>query len=111
MDFKEYQYLCKTTANFNGSHHEIMSNMCMGLAGEAGEAVDYMKKCLYQGKDYSSIIMRRELGDLLWYFVILADTLGITLDSIMEENIEKLKKRYPQGMFTIEDARARKDED
>jgi NTP pyrophosphatase (non-canonical NTP hydrolase) len=111
MDFNEYQNLCLITANFTGNPREITSNMCMGLCGEAGEVTDYVKKCLYHAHEYNSNIMREELGDLLWYFVVLADRSGITLDSIMEENIKKLKKRYPEGKFTYEDSLARKDKD
>lgn len=109
MNFEEYQKDCIQTANFDGTPCEIISNMCMGIAGEAGEVTDYLKKVLYHGHDFDSEKLTEELGDLLWYVTALASHFQIPLSYIALKNIAKLKKRYPQGKFTFEDSINRKD--
>ena len=81
----------------------------MGLAGETGEVVDYLKKVLYQGKPYDIDKIADELGDLAWYVSALATTLDITLESIAQMNIDKLYKRYPNG-FSEEASNRRSNE-
>ncbi|MDJ0625756.1 MAG: nucleoside triphosphate pyrophosphohydrolase family protein [Candidatus Caenarcaniphilales bacterium] len=66
----------------------------MGLATEAGEALDALKKHLYYGKPLDKTNLKEEMGDLFWYLAIMADTLDIDFAPIMERNIEKLKARY-----------------
>ena len=73
----------------------------LGLAGESGEVADLIKKFIGQGHDLDRKKIAEELGDCLWYAALTAHSLGYSLDSIMEMNIEKLKKRYPEG-FSIE---------
>ena len=69
----------------------------LGLAGEAGEVVDYIKKGIMhqQGLDRGKIV--KELGDVLWYIAALCTHLGITMSEVMDGNIAKLKARYPDG--------------
>jgi len=73
----------------------------MGLAGETGEVVDYLKKCVFHGHDLDKEKLTKELGDVLWYLARIADDCSISLEQIMIENIEKLKRRYPEG-FSVE---------
>ena len=68
----------------------------MGLNGEAGEAIDILKKHLFQGHELDTAHMAKELGDVAWYLAISADALGYSLEEILKMNIEKLKKRYPE---------------
>ena len=86
----------------------ICSNMCMGLAGETGETVDIFKKHIYQGKDLDINDVIEEIGDILWYIANLCNVNKITMKECMESNVEKLRKRYPNG-FTIKDALERAD--
>ena len=109
MNFKEYQKECKRTATFWGTDCECLSNMCMGIAGEAGEIVDYFKKVLYQGRELDINKVKEEMGDLLWYMAGLADRLNIDLDEVTNLNIQKLQKRYPDG-FSIERSLNREEE-
>lgn len=66
----------------------------IGLATEAGEALDAMKKHLFYGKALDKVNLKEEMGDLFWYLAIMADALQIDFSDIMERNIEKLKARY-----------------
>jgi NTP pyrophosphatase (non-canonical NTP hydrolase) len=86
----------------------ICSNMCMGLAGETGETVDIFKKHIYQGKDLDINDVIEEIGDILWYIANLCNVNKITMKECMESNVEKLRKRYPNG-FSIKDALERVD--
>ncbi len=66
----------------------------IGLATEAGEFLDALKKHIYYGKDLDRINLAEELGDLFWYCAIIADELDVPFAKIMEKNISKLKARY-----------------
>ena len=69
----------------------------LGLAGEAGECADLLKKVVYFGHDLDRDKVRAELGDVLWYLAVLADACGLTLDEVAEANVAKLRKRYGDG--------------
>lgn len=68
----------------------------VGIGGEAGETIDILKKHVFHGKaiDHAEIVL--EMGDMFWYFTLLADTLGISLAEIIDRNMEKLTNRYPE---------------
>ncbi len=80
----------------------------LGLAGETGEIVDLIKKTYYHGHAEDDARLVEELGDVLWYAVLLADALGVTLQEVFAVNQEKLKKRYPEG-FSAERSRQREE--
>jgi NTP pyrophosphatase (non-canonical NTP hydrolase) len=69
----------------------------MGLAGEAGEACDYMKKVLFHGHKLDVQKLSKEIGDVLWYAAVLSKFAGLNLGDVAKLNIEKLKARYPEG--------------
>ena len=97
MKLNDYQMLAQRTSNNELSPNEHMLNGCLGLAGEAGECCDLLKKHSFQdGRDIKDAMID-ELGDVLWYVAETATAMGIWLDQIAEHNIEKLKKRYPDG--------------
>jgi NTP pyrophosphatase (non-canonical NTP hydrolase) len=80
---------------------EIMAIWCaMGLAGEAGETADDIKKSIFHdtGIDRARII--KELGDVFWYATCLCTVLEIPIEIVMIENIKKLEERYPKGFVT-----------
>lgn len=108
MNFYEYQELSTRTLNTGINKILNASNLAMGLAGEAGETVDYLKKIYYHGHDLSKEKLRDELGDVLWYISSLAYIHDIDLIDVAECNVEKLKKRYPEG-FSESDSIKRKD--
>lgn len=74
-----------------------LSHGLMGLNGEAGEAIDILKKHLYQGHELDREHLAKELGDVAWYLAVTADALGYTLEDIFKMNLEKIKARYPDG--------------
>jgi NTP pyrophosphatase (non-canonical NTP hydrolase) len=69
----------------------------MGLNGEAGEAIDILKKHLFQGHELDTEHMAKELGDVAWYLAVSANAIGYDLETIMQMNVDKLKARYPYG--------------
>ena len=97
MTPNEYQTLAITTMNPNLTTEQMLTNGVMGLCGEAGECCDIMKKHLFQGHDLNREKLVDELGDVAWYLAETAHALGVGLEDILIHNIEKLKKRYPDG--------------
>ena len=90
----EYQRAAMRTANAKCLN---LANAGLGLTGEAGEAADLIKKHLYHGHDLDKDALAKELGDVLWYVALTASLIDKTMSEIIEQNIEKLKKRYPDG--------------
>ena len=78
MQINDYQKLAMRTANPKCKN---LSNVGLGLAGEAGEAADLAK----------------ELGDVAWYIALGCEVIGIDLETVLQRNIDKLKARYPEG--------------
>lgn len=97
MTLNEYQELALRTSRNELSQSDHLMNGCLGLAGEAGECCDLLKKNRFQDGREIKEKMIDELGDVLWYVSEAATALGIWLDQIAEHNIEKLRKRYPEG--------------
>jgi len=75
----------------------------LGLAGEAGEVVDIIKKIIHHKKSIDRDSLIEELGDVRWYLEYLAASLNVSMDEIEKRNVEKLLKRYPNG-FNYKDA-------
>ena len=96
MHMNEYQALAQRTSSTRLLSGKI-ENGILGLSGESGECADIYKKYMYQGHEFDREGMKAELGDVLWYCAELASGLGATLEEIAEGNIEKLKRRYPDG--------------
>ncbi len=82
----------------------------MGLNGESGEAIDILKKHLFQGHPLDRAHLAKELGDVAWYLAVTADAIGYDLETIFQMNIDKLKERYPDK-FDPELSKNRKDGD
>ena len=97
MTVNEYQKLAMTTLNRELSQKDILINAVMGLCGESGEATDIVKKHLFQGHDLDKEMLAKELGDIAWYLAEAATALDLELDDIFSANIDKLRKRYPEG--------------
>jgi len=96
----EYQQLAMITLNPALDKKDVLINSVMGLCGEAGEAIDIVKKWLAQGHELDKAHLARELGDVAWYLAEAATALDMPLEDIFRANIEKLKQRYPQGFET-----------
>ena len=100
MNANEYQKLAMTTLNPALDKKDILINSVMGLCGEAGEAIDIVKKWLAHGHELDREHLAKELGDIAWYLAEAATALDLSLDDILQANIDKLKKRYPEGFDT-----------
>lgn len=105
MNMNEYQLLATRTA---AKHDNELVNYGLGIAGEAGEVADLIKKAMFHGHVIDQLEVKKELGDVLWYLVNIARLAGLSLDEIAEANISKLQKRYPNG-FNVEDSKKRVD--
>ena len=110
MEINDYQKLALRTLNKNLDKKDILINSVMGLCGESGEAIDLVKKHLYQGHELDKERFAKELGDIAWYLAEAAHALDMDLDDVFKMNIEKLQKRYPDG-FNQNNSIHRKKED
>ena len=106
LSANEYQRLALTTMNPALTKQEVLINGVMGLCGEAGEAIDIVKKHLAHGHELDRDHLIKELGDVAWYLAETAYALDISLEDVLLQNLEKLKKRYPDG-FDIQRSKQR----
>ena len=86
----------------------------IGLCTETGEFNELLKKCVFQGKeldDYTQHWMKRELGDIIWYRISACRALNIDPNEAIEENVKKLKDRYPDSEFDVWHSENRKEDD
>lgn len=97
MQINEYQKLAMSTLNPELQRKDVLINGVMGLCGEAGEAIDIVKKWLAQGHELDKEHLMKELGDIAWYLAETATALDVDLETVLEMNIAKLKQRYPDG--------------
>jgi len=109
LNFNDYQKLALRTAGNHGDFDKTMMYTALGLNGEAGEVAELIKKALFHGHALDRDDLEKELGDVLWYLAVMADTLDIPLADIANHNIEKLARRYPEG-FSEERSRNRSDQ-
>lgn len=97
MTMNEYQQLAQRTSRKDIPANDHLMNAMLGLAGETGECCDLVKKYFFQdGRDIRDGLMD-ELSDVLWYVAEAASAMGWTLDEIAQHNVDKLRKRYPDG--------------
>lgn len=100
MKANEYQELAARTINPRLYDYEIEQHAIHGLAGEVGELHSIYQKC-YQGHDFDEEHAKKELGDLLWFIAEYCTAMNWELEEVMELNIEKLMKRYPDGFEDV----------
>lgn len=110
MKINEYQKAALRTASGINKQYPRILNGVLGLAGESGECVDMVKKHLFQGHELNKEHMAKELGDIAWYLAVAADAIDYDLETIMQMNVDKLMKRYPDG-FDADKSIHRKDGD
>lgn len=80
----------------------LLITACFGLAAESGEFIEIPKKILFQGKpltDAEVFHLKRELGDIMWYWINACRALNLDPNDVIAENVNKLKARYPGGEF------------
>ena len=97
MTGSEYQRLAMRTAK---PRCRKLANAGLGLAGEAGEVADEIKKQIFHNHPMNREKLIKEAGDVAWYLALLCEVLGTTLDEVFKTNISKLMERYPDGFDT-----------
>lgn len=110
MKINEYQELAKRTMNKDLSEKNMLINGVMGLCGESGEAIDIVKKHIAHNHELDKEHLAKELGDVAWYLAETATALGYSLEDIFKMNIDKLKKRYPDGFDSEKSIHRREDD-
>lgn len=120
-DLTEFMNRCDyLDANYeNGKHGPdinvpLLLTSCLGLAAESGEFCEIPKKIFFQGKPLSEenvFHMKRELGDIIWYWVNACRALNLDPNDVISENVEKLRSRYPNGQFDVFSSENRKSND
>jgi NTP pyrophosphatase (non-canonical NTP hydrolase) len=83
-------------ADFTEDYRERQLLGALGLAGESGEVVDYLKKVLIHGEELDRSKLVDELGDVMWYIHLIYNTYNISMTEVLEGNIKKLCERYPE---------------
>ncbi len=103
MTFEEYQEQALTTVLSTGDDFKDLLHWVLGLTGEAGEVAEKLKKII---RDKNSLVseedkveLAKELGDVLWYIAVFAHDLGVPLDQIAQQNLDKLKSRQARGVL------------
>ena len=110
MIAQRYQGLAMRTASIPEENKEDrLYHAVFGLCSEAGEVAGILQKT-YQGHEMDQDHLIKELGDCLWMIAEACDALDVTMDDVMYRNIEKLRKRYPEG-FEVERSLHRKEGD
>jgi len=112
----ETEALCNQLQSLeqNGANMALLLTGSIGIASEGGEFSEIVKKCIFQGKplDEDTIFhIKRELGDIIWYWTNSCRALGLDPNDVIAENVEKLKARYPGGEFDVHYSENRKDGD
>lgn len=95
MKLDEYQQLALRTAPEHQTVHDDLMHAAMGVCTEGGELLDLSKKHTFYGKPVDWHNAAEEIGDVLWYCALASRALGLDLDKIAENNIAKLRTRYP----------------
>lgn len=107
MEYKDYQNESKRTCpNLNDNLRDGLADelhMVIGISTEAGELLDAYKKHFAYGKELDTVNVGEEIADLMWYISNLCRLLNISLEEMLQRNIDKLKARYPEN-FTQDNA-------
>lgn len=112
----ETESLCNQLQSLeqSGVNMALLLTGSIGIASEGGEFSEIVKKCIFQGKpldDETVFHCKRELGDIMWYWISCCRSLGLDPNDVIEENVNKLKSRYPGGEFDVHYSENRKEGD
>lgn len=104
LDYLDGNFDCNTDTHGPDINVPLLLTAALGLAAETGEFCEIPKKIYFQGKSLSEetkFHMKRELGDIMWYWINACRSLGLDPNDVIEENVNKLKARYPGGEFDV----------
>lgn len=110
----EMFYAIKEHESKTGINMSLLLTGGIGLSSEGGEFNEIIKKCIFQGKPVNEetvFHLKRELGDIMWYWITSCRALNLDPNDVIEENVNKLKSRYPGGEFDAHYSENRKDGD
>ena len=113
---KNYQSFIESLSALDGkgAHIERLLTASVGISAEGGEFMEIVKKMVFQGKPWDEHNRKHliiELGDVMWYVMQACMALDVSLDEVVEGNVDKLKKRYPGGEFNVYQSENRKEGD
>lgn len=97
-----------------GVNIALLLTASIGMASEGGEFSEIVKKCIFQGKplnDDTVFHFKRELGDIMWYWINACRALDLDPNEVVAENVKKLEARYPGGSFDVHYSENRKEGD
>jgi NTP pyrophosphatase (non-canonical NTP hydrolase) len=103
MELKQYSKLALRTKNDLGKRGDMMHALLL-IHSEGGEIADAVKKHVAYGRELDIVHVKEEIGDLMWGINLLIDTLGLDWDDVLNSNIAKLEKRYPNLKFNQDHA-------
>jgi NTP pyrophosphatase (non-canonical NTP hydrolase) len=112
-DADAFEYRIQELRGEGFETHRLLT-AAVGMSAEAGEFTEVIKKIIFQGKPVNEenlFHLKRELGDIMWYVAQACMGLNVSLDEIIEMNVEKLKARYPGGDFDVHYSENRKEGD
>ena len=110
------QALCNQLQSLEqqGVNMALLLTGSIGIASEGGEFSEIVKKCIFQGKpldDDTKFHIKRELGDIMWYWINSCRAMDLDPNEVIAENVNKLKARYPGGEFDVHYSENRKQGD
>jgi len=113
---KNYQSFIESLSALDGkgANIERLLTASVGISAEGGEFMEIVKKMVFQGKPWDEHNRKHliiELGDVMWYVMQACMALDVSLDEVVEGNVDKLKKRYPGGEFNVYQSENRKEGD
>ena len=103
-----------TTQSPNDVNISLLLTGAVGISAEGGEFMEIVKKCIFQGKpldEDAQFHAKRELGDIMWYWINSCRALNLDPNEVIAENVRKLEKRYPGGSFDAYYSENRQDGD
>ena len=113
---KDYQSFLESLSTLDGEGSNVhrLLTAAVGISAEGGEFMEIVKKIIFQGKPWNDDNREHlviELGDVCWYVMQACAALNVTLDEVIEGNVNKLKKRYPGGDFDVHYSENRREGD
>ena len=113
---KDYKSFLESLSTLDGEGSNIhrLLTAAVGISAEGGEFMEIVKKIIFQGKPWNDDNREHliiELGDVMWYVMQACKALHVSLDEVIECNVDKLKKRYPGGEFNVYQSENRKEGD
>jgi len=103
---KDYKSFIESLSSLDGKGANInrLTTAAVGISAEGGEFMEIVKKMVFQGKPWDEHNRKHliiELGDVMWYVMQACMALNVSIDDVVQGNVDKLKKRYPGGDFDV----------